>query len=248
MRYLANWTLRPPASPDKREVSRSNRADNSCDIRTTNSGQRTRAFDDERLIVGCPRVERTPRSPSPSSVLRIAGCVGADTRYGAGTGSGPALIPGGGITSTVSSKCPCGRAHLGWVCRHGTSSVASTDASPTRTAVNVATAGPCAEEPCAESRCSTCNPAPSPVGPATGAAHVPASSTRSRWPLRNSTCRPLSESPTCTAAPVDGSGMRPEVGGVETIEERGAFLVVSAVYGGGATRLGADVEEADDEA
>jgi hypothetical protein len=42
--------------------------------------------------------------------------------------------------------------------------------------------------------------------------------------------------------------MRPEVGGVETIEERGAFLVVSAVYGAAATRLGADVEETDDEA
>ena len=42
--------------------------------------------------------------------------------------------------------------------------------------------------------------------------------------------------------------MRPEVGGVETIEERGAFLVVSAVYGAGATRPVADVEAADDEA
>jgi hypothetical protein len=40
--------------------------------------------------------------------------------------------------------------------------------------------------------------------------------------------------------------MRPEVGGVETIEEPGAFLVVPAVYGEDATRPGADVEAADD--
>ena len=170
------------------------------------------------------------------------------TRYGAGTGSGPALIPGGGITSTVSSKCACERAHVGSMCRHGTSSNATTDASPTRTAVNIATAGPCAEEPSAESRCSTCNPAPSPTGPATGAVHAPASFTCRRWPLRTSTRRPLSDSPTCITAAVDRSGTRPEVGGVETIEERGAFLVVPAVYGAGATRPVADVEAADDEA
>jgi hypothetical protein len=35
---------------------------------------------------------------------------------------------------------------------------------------------------------------------------------------------------------------------VETIEERGAFPVVPAVYGEDATPLGADVEAADDEA
>ena len=103
-------------------------------------------------------------------------------------------------------------AHIGCVCRQPLSVCAETWATPGRTAVNVADAGPGAGYPTAESNRNGCSGAVTESGAAArGAVQPDPNATRRRCPTIKTSAEPLASSPTVFIGPpadgVDGTGV-----------------------------------------